>query len=154
LSITLDLAQFLPYRLSVASNAVSDLIAREYRARFGLKIPEWRIMAVVGQAGAISQREIVTITLMDKVTVSRATAALAERGLLKRQPSTADGRSHQLAFTTAGADLYATIVPTALAMEARASAVLSADDRATLMALLTRLLDHADLLAAEGASDA
>ncbi len=35
----LKLDDFLPYRLSIASNAVSDAVAGAYRARFGLKIP-------------------------------------------------------------------------------------------------------------------
>ena len=47
----LTLAEFLPYQLSITSNAVSDLIARSYQGRFGLKIPEWRVMAVLGEAG-------------------------------------------------------------------------------------------------------
>ncbi len=44
----LNLDNFLPYRLSIASNALSERIAAEYQNRFGLKIPEWRLMAVLG----------------------------------------------------------------------------------------------------------
>ena len=47
-----QLADFLPYQLSVASNAVSGLIAERYRKRFALKVLEWRVMAVLGDAGA------------------------------------------------------------------------------------------------------
>ena len=43
-----NLDDFIPYQLSTASNAVSDLISSEYKSRFGLKIPEWRVMAVLG----------------------------------------------------------------------------------------------------------
>ena len=52
----LRLTEFLPYQLSITSNAVSDLIARSYRARFGLKIPEWRVMAVLGENPSMTQR--------------------------------------------------------------------------------------------------
>ena len=45
------LAEFLPYRLSVTSNAVSQRIAQEYRIRWGLSVPEWRVMAVLGDSG-------------------------------------------------------------------------------------------------------
>lgn len=48
----LTLAEFLPYQLSITSNAVSDLIARAYRGRFALKIPEWRVMAVLGEVAS------------------------------------------------------------------------------------------------------
>ncbi|MCL4674219.1 MAG: MarR family transcriptional regulator, partial [Sphingomonadaceae bacterium] len=55
---SLRLDQFLPYQLSIASNAVSDRIAEVYREQFGLKIPEWRVMAVLGDKGALTQREL------------------------------------------------------------------------------------------------
>ena len=144
LTNTLDLAAFIPYQLSIASNAVSDRIARHYQTRFGLKIPEWRLMAVLGQGTAMTQRELVGATRMDKVTVSRASAALVERGLIARAASESDGRSHHLALTTAGAALYAEIAPAALAMEQALLATLSADDRARLSDLLARLREAAD----------
>lgn len=144
MTTNLNLAQFLPYRLSIASNAISDLIAREYRSRFGLKIPEWRVMAVIGQDGAMTQRDLVDATWMDKVTVSRATATLVDRALLTRSPSSRDGRSHLLSLSAAGVDLYRTIVPAALAMEQRVLSVLSADDRAALMIMLDKLQANAD----------
>jgi secreted PhoX family phosphatase len=61
-----SLADFLPYLLSITSNAVSDRIAAEYSSRFGLKIPEWRVMAVLGDSGAHTQRELVGATRMDR----------------------------------------------------------------------------------------
>ena len=42
--------RFLPYRLSIASNVVSDAIATTYHALFGLRIPEWRLVAVIAEA--------------------------------------------------------------------------------------------------------
>lgn len=135
----LNLAQFLPYQLSIASNAVSDLIASEYQVRFGLKIPEWRLMAVLGQGTPLSQRDLVRATLMDKVTVSRATAALVERQLLVRLPSDHDGRSHLLQLSEAGISLYREIVPAALSMEAAVLQVLAPEERTQLAAMLDRV---------------
>lgn len=143
----LNLRQFMPYQLSITSNAVSDLIAGEYQARFGLKIPEWRLMAVLGQGTALSQRDLVHATVMDKVTVSRATAALVERRLLMRLPSAHDGRSHTLVLSDAGQSLYREIVPAALAIEATVLAVLSEDERATLSSILVRLREAAAVAA-------
>jgi DNA-binding MarR family transcriptional regulator len=139
LTTKLDLAAFLPYQLSVASNAVSDRIARQYQTRFGLKIPEWRLLAVLGQGAPQTQRDLVGATLMDKVTVSRATAALVERGLVGRAPSESDGRSHLLALSDAGRSLYAEIAPVALAMEAQILMELNKDERRLLSDLLARL---------------
>ena len=73
---SLVLADFIPYRLSVTSNLVSDSIARTYEALFGLTIPEWRLIAVIAETGGITQQAIGRATRMDKVTVSRAAIAL------------------------------------------------------------------------------
>src|SRR5687768_2342777 len=59
------LSEFLPYQLSITSNAVSGRIALEYRQRFGLSVPEWRVMAVLGDAGPLTQRDLTRLTLMD-----------------------------------------------------------------------------------------
>ncbi len=138
------LAEFMPYRLSVASNAVSDLIAREYQSRFGLKIPEWRIMAVLGDVGSATQRELVDATRMDKVAVSRAVKALVARSLIKRKANSADGRSQYLHLTATGSELYDAIMPHALDMERALLSVLSADELAALGNLLDKLMARAD----------
>lgn len=108
---------FLPYRLSITSNLVSDRIARAYASLFGLTIPEWRLIAVIAEVETITQAEIGERTRMDKVTVSRAAIALVERGLLSRAPNPGDKRSHHLSLTPAGRDLYASVAPKALELE-------------------------------------
>jgi DNA-binding MarR family transcriptional regulator len=113
----LRLDDFLPYRLSVTSNLVSDRIAQSYRALFGLTIPEWRMIAVLAEQPHAMQQEIGLRTRMDKVTISRAAIALAARKLIARTPNPADGRSHCLVLTAAGTELYARIAPKAREME-------------------------------------
>ena len=116
---SLRLDSYLPYRLSVASNAVSRLIARAYEDRFGLTIPQWRLIAVLAEDGPLTQQAIGVRTVMDKVTVSRATQGLVKRRLVQRAPHDADGRSHHLALSEAGARLYDEVAPVALEYEAR-----------------------------------
>ena len=147
--MTVRLDDFLPYQLSTSSNAVSDLIAREYKSRFGLKVPEWRVMAVLGTRGASTQRHLVEATLMDKVTVNRAVKNLVDRALLDRSPNSADGRSHHLLLSATGRDLYEQIMPAALVMEKKIMAVLSAGEQAQLSAMLAKVKKSADTLAAE-----
>lgn len=137
------LADFLPYLLSITSNAVSDRIADEYRARFGLKIPEWRVMAVLGDSGAQTQRQLVGATRMDKVAVNRACKVLEERGLIARSPNTADGRSHHLELTAAGKGVHAEIMPIALDMERRLFSALSSAEQGTFKDLLARIARQA-----------
>jgi DNA-binding MarR family transcriptional regulator len=114
----LRLDGYLPYRLSVASNAVSRLIARAYEDRFGLTIPQWRLIAVLAEDGPLTQQAIGARTVMDKVTVSRATQGLVKRRLVQRAPHDVDGRSHHLALSKAGERLYSEISPVALEYEA------------------------------------
>lgn len=135
----LTLAEFLPYQLSITSNAVSDLIARAYRGRFALKIPEWRLMAVLGEVTSATQRELVAATAMDKVTVNRASKALEDRNLIGRAPNAADGRSHHLALTDTGRELYEQIVPLALSVEAELEKILGSGEAKALEHMLGQL---------------
>ncbi len=148
---TLKLDAYLPYRLSVASNAVSGLIARAYEDRFGLTIPQWRLICVLAEDGGLTQVAIVARTGMDKVTVSRAAQGLTKRRLVGRSDHHADGRSHVLALTHEGSRLYAEIAPLALAYEAALIAGLAPSEVALLTRLLSRLQTAALALAGEAA---
>ena len=140
------LADFVPYLMSVSTNAVSDLIAGEYRMSYGLKIPEWRVMAVLGDSGARTQRDLVHATRMDKVAVNRACKVLEDRGLARRRPNARDGRSHHLELTATGQTMHGKIMPHALEMEQRLLAPLSADERAQFVSLLARITASAETL--------
>lgn len=137
------LADFLPYQLSVASNAVSTRIAEQYRKRFELKITEWRIMAVLGDSGPHTQRELCRLTLMDKVPVNRACKTLEDRGLAARRPNERDGRSHLLELTAEGSRVHAGIMPLAEAIESELFGVLDDSDRAALSRILSRVREGA-----------
>ena len=134
------LAGFLPYRMAITYNAVSGLIADDYGAQFGLKIPEWRIMAVLGDAGPLTQRDLVRATLMDKVAVNRACKALDDRGFVRRSPNASDGRSHHLELTEGGRAVYEQIWPQAYAAYERIFTVLTAKEASALRDLLDKLL--------------
>ncbi|MGJ3646859.1 MarR family winged helix-turn-helix transcriptional regulator [Sphingomonas sp. GlSt437] len=135
----LRLDRFLPYRLSIVSNSVSAAVATSYQALFGLKIPEWRIIAVIAEGEAMTQQAIGARTRMDKVTVSRAAIALVERGLLDRRPNPDDQRSHLLSLSPAGRALYENVAPQALALEARMFGAFSADEIEHFTAMLDRI---------------
>ena len=135
----LRLQDYLPYRLSVAANAVSRLIARAYENQFGLKNPQWRLLAVLADEGPLTQQTLCGRTIMDKVTVMRAAQGLLRRRLVKRLPNAEDGRSHRLMMTAAGKRLYDRIVPLALAYEAQLLAGIERRDVARFEQLLRRL---------------
>jgi len=145
----LKLDAYLPYRLSVASNAVSGLIARAYQDRFGLSVPQWRLICVLAEDGALTQGQLVARTVMDKVTVSRAAQGLLKRRLVSRSEHHADGRSHVLALSAQGRSLYGDIAPLALAYETALIAGFAPGEVELVKRLLARLQAAAGQLGGE-----
>lgn len=148
----LRLDDYLPYRLSVASECVSQLISRAYQARFGLRIPEWRLIAVLADQPHLTPQDLVARTRMDKVTVSRAAQALLKRGLAARTPHALDGRSHTLSLTPEGACLFEQVAPVAKAYETALLETLTLPETAQLKSLLGRVQTRAADLLGEAAS--
>jgi DNA-binding MarR family transcriptional regulator len=135
----LRLHDFLPYRLSVTANLTSEVIASAYQALFGLRIPEWRVVAVLAEQGGLTQQGVGMATRMDKVAVSRAASALVERQLVARRSHPDDGRSQQLDLTDAGRRLYAEVAPKALDLERELAGALDPAERARFLQTLERL---------------
>jgi DNA-binding MarR family transcriptional regulator len=146
-SARFDLESFLPYRLSVVTNRVSRAFAAQYEQEFGISIPEWRAIAVLGAFAPLSSNGICERTAMDKAKVSRAVATLLERGLIERAPHETDQRLIQLTLSKAGRRVYEAIIPRARAIEAQVTKGLSKADIAYLHKALDRIgvqLDEAE----------
>jgi len=140
------LEEFLPYRLSVASDGVSRMIARRYLGQFGLGMPEWRLLAVVGRHGVLSPTEAGDRTSMDKVKVSRAAASLVGRGLLRQSRDPDDGRGRLMRLTRKGTTVYTGIAPTGQQVEQTLSACMSRSEWLALHKTLAKLIDHTHTL--------
>jgi DNA-binding MarR family transcriptional regulator len=115
----LQLEQFLPYRLNRIASAVSQDFRSVYGPHHDLTIPEWRVLATLGQFEEISAKEIGQHSSMHKTKVSRAVRALEERRWLKRRESDEDRREEILTLTALGQKAYRDIVPKAMAFERR-----------------------------------
>lgn len=135
----LELESFLPYRLSVLSNTLSQAIARVYDKRFDLSVTEWRAMAVLGYRTDISAREVAERTAMDKVAISRAVARLLKKGLIERSTSRHDKRQSMLRLSEEGWKIYDQVVPLALDHEKRLLSHLDAEEREWLARILDTL---------------
>ena len=144
----LDLARFLPYRLSVASNRISGAIAGAYSKRFDLTIPEWRVMAVLGGAEGLSAGEVAQRTAMDKVQVSRAIARLVATKRVARMADADDARVTRLSLSARGRAIYDEIAPLALSLEDVLLGALTPSERVSLDKILTKLTRQASLLGA------
>ena len=144
---SLRLHEFLPYRLSVLSNRISSLIATTYESRFGLRIPEWRVVAVLGETPGLNATEIAYRTAMDKVAVSRAVSDLVKKNFVYRGASQSDGRVSHLYLTDAGNNIYVEIVPLALGYEERIFSILEEDSLNALGEFIDDLMQRIDELA-------
>lgn len=142
----LILENFLPYRLSILSNTVSSTIASAYNKRFGLSIPEWRVIAVLGRFPGLSAVEVAERTLMDKVAVSRAVTKLIKTGRIDRQFADADRRRSILHLSEEGRQVHDEIAPLALKFEDDLLHGLKEEEIQTLNVVMERLLAKARLI--------
>ena len=139
-----DLQNFLPYRLSLLTNTVSQGIAAAYRDRFGISVTEWRILAVLGRFPGLTASEVMERTAMDKVTVSRAVKAMMEKNLLTRTTDSEDRRRRQLRLTDdKGAKVLEEIIPRARAFEDHLLEALNSSEVASLNAIIEKLQQQA-----------
>jgi DNA-binding MarR family transcriptional regulator len=141
-----QLEEFLPYRLAVAAESVSRLIARQHLSKSGLGMSEWRLLAAVGRFGVLSPTAAGECTAMDKVKVSRAAASLVASGLLRQAQDPQDGRGRLLRLTRKGAALYADVAPTASEIQDVLMAGLGRTEWRALHRALGKLSDHAQSL--------
>ncbi|MGB5938053.1 MAG: MarR family transcriptional regulator [Rhodanobacter sp.] len=140
----LQLEHFLPYRLSIVSNTVSQAIADDYQSRFDLSVTEWRVMAVLARYPGLSAREVAERTAMDKVAVSRALARLVEAGRVDRATHDDDKRRSVLRLTEAGWAIHDQVAPMARRRERELLAKLDAEERDWLTRILDKLMGPAD----------
>ena len=82
---------------------VSAALASEYREKYALDIPEWRVLATLGfRNEACSAQYISHCTRTHKSTVSRAVTALMNRKLVERVENKDDRREFVLRLTRQG----------------------------------------------------
>lgn len=136
---TLRLEAFLPYRLVVLAATVSENLAALYSERYGITIPEWRVLATLGQFGRMTARDVGAHARLHKTTVHRAVVALVGRGFIRREPNRADQREAFLSLKPRGRAVYEDLVPTALAFAGRLTEDLSPEDRDALERILDGL---------------
>lgn len=142
----LELENFLPYRLSVLAQLVSESLHDLYAGPFELTVPQWRVMAALGRFAPLTASEVGARIVMDKVAVSRAVAGLLKRRLIERIPDTDDRRRAPLKLSARGRTVHSRIVPLALNYEERLYAILTSEERKTFDDLADRLFAQAKQL--------
>ena len=136
----LDLDRFLPYRLDILAESVSRALSRLYKERYGLDVPEWRVLAHLGQYAPITARDIGAHSRMHKTKVSRAVAELQRLGFLNRAGSAQDRREALLSLTAKGKAAYDDLAPKAADFARHLLDDLSTGERKVLDNAIDRLL--------------
>jgi DNA-binding MarR family transcriptional regulator len=151
----LDLFRFVPFRLNRLAAEVSAALASEYQERYGLDIPEWRVLATLGfRNDACSAQYIADCTRTHKSTISRAVTALMERQLVERVENEDDRREFRLRMTRKGDALYEQLIPRLLRKEQEILSCLSPREQKNLAALLGKIEQSLDLVQTSSEADA
>lgn len=138
-----DLNAFLPYQLSVLAARVSNGFSELYQRKFGITIPEWRVVAHLSQAGSVSVREIHQKVDMDKSKVSRAASRLEAAGYVSKRINGTDRRLVELELTEKGRGMINELTPIARDYEAQVLAALGDQNQGFRAALETLLKEKA-----------
>lgn len=146
MSEELILDKYLPYRLSRLSSTVSSAVAREYARQFGLSIPEWRVIAILGRSPGLSAVEVAEQTFLDKVAVSRAVTKLIKSGRIDRQFADADRRRSILNLSEEGKQVHDGVAEVALQFERQLIEGLEGDEVRQLQQVMDKLLEKASTL--------
>src|ERR1700730_419998 len=149
----LKLEKFLPSQLTVVASLVSLALSRVYARRYGIGVPEWRVLVTLGQYGVMTGKAIGAHTHMHKTKVSRAVALMEQRKLLVRRANRADMRESFLSLTAAGRTMYEEVAPHALDFARRLTEILTPADREAFNRALKQLTERSAELVAESVNE-
>ncbi len=138
------LDEFFPYQLANLAQRVSSNLARTYQQKFNLTIPEWRVLACLGEKGKATAKTIAAASFMDKVKTSRAIRELTDKGFIDKRQDANDSRACWLSLNRKGRRLYNNVVPYALTWEADFLSSLSQADYRRLMIVFKKLNTYLD----------
>jgi len=151
----LDLFRFVPFRLNRLAAEVSAALSDEYQQRYGLDIPEWRVLATLGfRDDACSAQYIAHCTRTHKSTISRAVTALMTRRLVERVENEDDRREFALRMTRKGKALYEELIPRLKRKEQEILSCLSAQERKDFAAMLGKIEKSLELVQTSKQADA
>jgi DNA-binding MarR family transcriptional regulator len=150
----LKLEHFLPYQLNVVSSLVSQALSQVYARRYGIGVPEWRVLVTLGQFDVMTAKAIGGHTHMHKTKVSRAVAQMERRRLVTRRPNRDDMREAFLSLTASGRTMYEEVAPHAIDFARRLTDILTPTDREAFNRALQQLTARsAELVAEVGGAD-
>lgn len=135
----LEVDDFLSFRVTHLSALLLRASTRRYLLKYGLSLPEWRVLTVLVRHGSGTTRELRDASKMDKGQMSRALLALERRGLVRRSRDATHELRHRLEISEQGLALYRRIMPMARRVQATLLRRLTIEERKTLDVVIDKL---------------
>ncbi len=135
-----DLHSYAPCQMATLTHTIMRSVAAVFEERFGISIPEWKVLAIIHEAPGLSAVAVARLAQMDTVAVSRAVTKLMDVGYVVRDLDTEDRRRSVLNLSTEGSALYTQVAPLALEIQASLFEDLS-DEEMLMFRRIIRKLD-------------
>ena len=113
----MQLNDMLAYKVSMLSSDLSESLAAVYEP-YGLTMPEWRVLATLGNTTSLTSKHIAAATRLDKVKTSRALQQLESKQLISRVTSKNDKRAINISLSEEGVRTYNELTPLVAAWQA------------------------------------
>jgi DNA-binding MarR family transcriptional regulator len=138
--LTLD--DYVTFKFAILAQMFGRDASRIFSAKWGLSVPQYRIMTVLGKLPGMSLRELTDQTQMDKGQLSRVVTQMETDGLIARESDKTDGRRLVLTLTPAGARLFRQTIDTSESRQRAILSVLTPRELDELNASLAKLTTH------------
>jgi DNA-binding MarR family transcriptional regulator len=138
------LDDLLLYRLYRLLAVAGEPVTRLCEGVHGITRREWRVIALLGQHGAMRSSQLAVLALLDRARTSKAVSSLVAKGLLSRSTGVGDGRQVVLALTEHGQSLHGRMLPQVRAINQQLLQALSPEAVAQLDSALDRLQAQAE----------
>ncbi len=137
-----DLEHYVPAYLTWIANKLSRGASQHYLSVADVGIETWRCLVLLAIEGSISAQQVSKVVGMDKASVSRCFKSMQAKGLITLGLDAGDGRVRIATLTKTGRKLHDQILGIALERERALLSVLNAQERDTLISLLSRLHEN------------
>ena len=147
---TLPLDEFLTFKLVALANALQTQVTRHYVAPVtAVGLTEWRLMGLLQQHGETHAGALARISLMDKAQISRSLQPLIDRGWVLRRADPQHARRHLLSLSEEGCNHFDQVLQQARPFQAALLNALTAQERESLAAIMTKLTQAAEAIDAQ-----
>jgi DNA-binding MarR family transcriptional regulator len=133
------LRALLSHRVLLLSNTLALAASRYYPRRFGVRLPEWRVIDALHAGPGISANQISQWLSTDKAWIGRSVERLIAAGYVQRRPDPEHGRRMLLRLTAKGERAHAAIAAAARQRNDNLLGALSPAEREMLERVLAAL---------------